>query len=122
MAVEQFRMKAEFQRLRGSASGLQLQLVNLPGLPPACILCDISQATPRPLVLSIWTDKIVSHFHGISHAGGRSTLREIKDQVPFCVVPDGRGLFGFCEVLSQLSVLQSHKTCPFTSILAAPTR
>ena len=78
LASHQFRDRAEFQPLRGPQSGLRLQLVDLPGLPAAKILCDISQSQPRPLVPRSWTRKIFNHFHSISHGGGRATLRDIK--------------------------------------------
>ena len=78
LARHQFRDKAEFQPLRGSGSDLRLKLVDIPSLPAARILCDVSQAQPRHLVPHSWTKKIFDPFHGLSHGGGRASLRDIK--------------------------------------------
>ena len=79
LSREQYRCRAEFQHLRGDSSHLKLQLVAVPGSePPARILCDVSTGINRPLVPASRTKLIFDHFHGLHHAGGRSTLRDVR--------------------------------------------
>ena len=77
LACDQFRDRAEFQHLREDSS-LRLELVPIPGHTSKKILCDVSTGVDRPLVPSSWTGKIFSHFHGLHHPGGKSTLREVR--------------------------------------------
>ena len=78
LALEQHRLRAEFQHLRDESSSLELKLVPIPGFPSQRILCDVSTGSERPLVPSTWTAKIFHHFHDLHHPGGKSSLREIR--------------------------------------------
>ena len=76
LARDRFKDRAEFQHLREDSS-LRLELVPIPGYTSKKILCAVSTGVDRPLVPSSWTGKIFSHFHGLHHPGGKSTLREV---------------------------------------------
>ena len=75
---------AEFCDLERPSSSLKLR--SLPLSAPASsgtqtsssILCDISRDRPRPLVPSSWVDRVFQCIHGISHAGGKATMREVS--------------------------------------------
>ena len=77
LAQEQSRLRGEFQHLRGEESSLVLQFVKIPGTNTD-ILCDTSNGIDRPLVPSSTAKAVFDHFHGLSHASGRSTLRDIR--------------------------------------------
>ena len=80
LSEEQERVKSEFTNLYQD-SGLILRREHVPGTPPGIsLLCDVSQDRPRPVVPSTWISKVFKHFHGISHAGGRSSLRAIRSR------------------------------------------
>ena len=81
LAKAQFAARGEFQHLRGDSSGLKLELVPIPGtVPVRKILADISTPQARPLVPSSWQRRVFDHFHNISHAGGRTTLRDVRSR------------------------------------------
>ena len=69
---------AEFLPLSSSASSLQLRDVPLPHPHAGVLICDVSQASPRPLVPRSWISRVFDCLHGISHAGGKATLKEIS--------------------------------------------
>ena len=78
LARAQFAARGEFQHLRGDSCGLKLDLVPIPGtMPVKKILADISTPSARPIIPSSWQKRVFDHFHGLSHAGGRATLRDI---------------------------------------------
>ena len=58
-------------------SSLRPSKLQVPGAP--CKLwCDVSQRSPRPLVPPSMRDAVFNCFHGLSHAGGRGTLRLVS--------------------------------------------
>ena len=70
----------DFSSLQSSSS-LEISSLPVPGsTPPTSILCDVSQGHPRPLVPLSWVQRVFSCLHGLSHAGGRATLREISSR------------------------------------------
>ena len=76
-----FTALARAQSVSGGLLGTDssLQLRHLPVPDTALLLCcDVSQGTPRPLVPPSMTKAVFDCFHGLSHAGGRATLREIS--------------------------------------------
>ena len=52
-------------------------LLPVPG-STAKLWCDVSQGPPRPIVPSTSVQLVFDCIHGVSHAGGRATLREIS--------------------------------------------
>ena len=61
------------------ATTSSLKLRSLPvGSPAVTLCCDVSLAQPRPVVPSSMVQKVFSVIHGVSHAGGKATLRELS--------------------------------------------
>ena len=56
--------------------------------------CDVSQRSPRPLVLPSMRGTVFHCFHSLSHAGGRGTLRRVSARF---VWPGMR-----CEILDRV--------------------
>ena len=78
LAAEQRLAPRQFDRLRTDSS-LRLSLQPIPGAPVSeKILCDVSGASPRPLVPATRVRDVFNHFHRLSHTGGRSTLRDLR--------------------------------------------
>ena len=78
IARAQLQSKDEMQKYY-SESSLKLKL--LPATPVSGalpLLCDLSQAQPCPVVPLSLVPSVLHHFHGISHGGGKATLRLIR--------------------------------------------
>ena len=76
----QMRDAAELDSYR-SGSSLSLRAVPA-GQPPVLVWCDLSlgPGQPRPIVPASMVPAVFNAIHGLSHAGGRATLREISSR------------------------------------------
>ena len=60
-------------------SSLVLERLPVPGAPSSTLLwCNVSQERPRPVVPPTAVGLVFDSVHGPSHAGGRTTLREVS--------------------------------------------
>lgn len=77
LALDQLSASEEMDAYRAANTGLVLQELQV---GKSKLLCDISTATPRPIVPSKWTRKVFDRIHGLSHAGVRPTLKAISQR------------------------------------------
>ena len=80
IASAQLKKQEEMQRYY-SDSSLQLKLFPSSAATDALpVLCDVSLGSDhrRPVVPRCMVPTVLSHFHGLSHGGGRATLRLVR--------------------------------------------
>ena len=64
--------------LLDTAGSLRVVQLPIPGSPDTKLWCDVSLGWPRPLVPRADVPAVFDCVHGISHAGGKATLKEVS--------------------------------------------
>ena len=64
--------------LLDTAGSLRVVQLPIPGSPDTKLWCDVSLGWPRPLVPHVDVQAVSDFVHGISHAGGKATLKEVS--------------------------------------------
>ena len=91
------------------ASSITLEPITLPS--GASLLCDVSQAAPRPLVPSSMVRAVFDCVHGLAHQGSNATLADIKRRFVWKKMSsDIRRLCRSCEPCQRSKVLRHTKS------------
>ena len=95
-----------------SDSTLQLKILPVSPLPGALpLLCDLSQGQPRPVVPRSLVSAILEHFHGLSHGGGKATLRLLRPRfVWFRMASDCLAFVRACPGCQAAKIVRHVKT------------
>lgn len=101
----------ELKDLLSSGSSLQLQRVPIPGMNIS-LICDVSQAKPRPFVTRQLRRQVFHSVHGMSHPGAKTTTKLVTDRYVWpSVRKDCRTWVRSCESC-QRAKIQRHTSAP----------